>query len=94
MMRKIGLGTKIWVFCFVSVGSLPASGQEAQLAYVRPAEIAGDSATEAVGVASIPDQLRKEFELNEFYQKVAVLEGIPIVGLPKSRIMPCWNAHG
>jgi hypothetical protein len=48
------------------------------LAYIRPAGNGVPAAT--VSVTPIDDALREEYEIDPFYQKVAIINGLPIIG--------------
>jgi alpha-glucosidase len=58
-----------------------AEGDSAQLAYVRAAT--ADLPEAVVRVTPISDELRKEYDIDPFYKKVAVIDGFPIIGSDK-----------
>jgi hypothetical protein len=77
-LRAVPSIAALTVVLSVMLYSASAEGQASDLTYIRPAQ--PDLPEAVVRVTLISDALRQEYDLDPFYQKVAVIDGLPIIG--------------
>ncbi len=68
---------QIFRIAFLSMITLSSTLRAGQISYIP---VVTTQPSEAVRVMPIPDELRRDYEIDPFYKKCAIINGVPIIG--------------